>query len=222
MNDDTQLVITDTNKSPLVQIIVWLLLSTSVLTVLVRIATKTLYVRKIEADDILILVAVILAIGQSIAVLVSTNYGFGQQINTLHDSQIEALTKSQYAGNILGTAVLSLIKLSVLSFIKSLTAVSLHRHLATGLQVVITIWAVSAAFAIAFLCGVPAPWNYFHKPSSCLDHRRRFWTYHGAMNIVTETGQILLILGIISHLHVPRKRRMNLCLIFGARILWAP
>jgi hypothetical protein len=54
-----QLVITDTNKSPLVEIIVWVLLSTSFMTVTVRAATKIAYVRKFELDDILILVATV-------------------------------------------------------------------------------------------------------------------------------------------------------------------
>jgi hypothetical protein len=54
-----QLVITDTDKSPPEEIIVWVLLSTSFMTVAVRAVTKMAYVRKFELDDILILAAIV-------------------------------------------------------------------------------------------------------------------------------------------------------------------
>lgn len=59
--ENDQLVITDTNKSPLIQILIWVFLSISVVTVLIRIATKAAYIRKLGVDDIYILVALVSA-----------------------------------------------------------------------------------------------------------------------------------------------------------------
>ncbi|TVY90274.1 Choline transport protein [Lachnellula willkommii] len=61
--------------------------------VTVRIVTKTIYVRKFELDDLLIIASTILAIAQSTAVWFSTSEGFAQSLDTLNDSQIQALSK---------------------------------------------------------------------------------------------------------------------------------
>ncbi|EEP80780.1 predicted protein [Uncinocarpus reesii 1704] len=72
-----QTLITDVDKSALVDIFVWIFLVTAILAVIAQTSTKVVIRRLLTAEDYLILVSLIFAIGQSIAVGIQNQNGWG-------------------------------------------------------------------------------------------------------------------------------------------------
>ncbi|MCJ1354572.1 MAG: hypothetical protein MMC33_004561 [Icmadophila ericetorum] len=86
--------ISSTNFAPLVEIFIWLGLTTSILTVFVRIGIKWKVIRKIGYDDYLIVSSLLFATGQSIAISTATANGLGTSISSLSEAEIAIQLKA--------------------------------------------------------------------------------------------------------------------------------
>jgi len=180
--NQTQAVITSFDKSPLVQIFVWITLAVSVLGVAARVSTKLAVLGKLKWDDYLICVALVFSIGQSVAVGIQCASGFGQHLDTLDEDSEEAMLKAEYAAGVLFVASLCFSKMSITVFIIELTPVRLYRRAAYFLGFFVTVWGVSSIFAASFQCNPGKPWDFINgscfNPSflefcCCNKHRHR-------------------------------------------------
>ncbi|KAF7932468.1 uncharacterized protein EAE98_003767 [Botrytis deweyae] len=165
----TQVFITDTNKTPLIELFVWVPLSISCLGVAARLATKIAIFKKLHLQDHLVSISLLLAIGQSIAVTIQCSNGYGQHLSTLSTSHQEGLLKAGYAANLLFIASLCFVKLSIASFIDDLTPITRERQAAKAIGLIILLWTISSIFSSAFQCSVPRPWDRIN--GSCINQR---------------------------------------------------
>ncbi|KAA6413953.1 MAG: hypothetical protein FRX48_02315 [Lasallia pustulata] len=210
-----QAVITPENKSPLVEVVTWIMLTIAVLSVIARLTTKVITIRRINLDDYMIITSLLLAIAQSIAVMLQATNGFGQHSSTLSNKQIDAVLQSMYAADILVIASLFFAKVSITTFIKSLKPVPLYRQLCFGLEVVMILWALTAELVTAFRCPLPNPWNFLNR--SCVS-RATVWDYTSIMSIITDAGLVVLASIIVAHIQIPLSKRIMISAVFGTRI----
>ncbi|KAI4154381.1 MAG: hypothetical protein LQ340_001713 [Diploschistes diacapsis] len=90
----SRLVITDSNRGPLIEVLDWLLLALTVVSVCGREAIKVWVIRKITFDDVFILISMLFSIAQSVTVLVEVANGLGQHQNTLSAEQVDTQQKN--------------------------------------------------------------------------------------------------------------------------------
>ncbi|PQE08103.1 integral membrane protein [Rutstroemia sp. NJR-2017a BVV2] len=214
--NETQAFITDTDKSPLIEVFVWVPLALSCLGVCARFITKLSISKALQLQDHLVSISLLFAIAQSIAVAVQCANGYGQQISTLSDRKEKRVLEAGYAADLLFIASLCFVKLSIVSFIDDLTPVARQRLASRSIGVVVALWTISSLFSSAFQCSLPRPWDSIN--GSCFD-RIKFENYYAAMNIITDAGLILMIAFIATRIQTSRLRRFTIIAVFGTRML---
>ncbi|MCJ1434163.1 hypothetical protein MMC27_003530 [Xylographa pallens] len=201
--------ITDENLAPLVDILIWFLLVTSVTGVAVRGATKAAIIHIVGLDDALITIAL------SSAVAVQTANGFGKPITSLSSSVVLTDLKAEYAASLLYIPGLCFSKLSVLAMIRTITPARRDRVLVYGLTVTVIAWALTAEFAAAFQCHAPRPFDYV--TGMCFN-RTAWMNYLEVTNIITDVALIALPFFIIWNVKTSAKRKASVLVVFALRI----
>ncbi|ESZ91436.1 hypothetical protein SBOR_8159 [Sclerotinia borealis F-4128] len=211
----TQAIITDTNKTPLVEIFVYIPLAFSFLSVLARLATKLVVLKKLGWHDHLITISLAFAMGQSAAVAIQCANGFGQLTVTTNDGQQQTMLKAEYASNMLFITSLYFANVSVALFLIELTPITVKKRASQFLGIVISLWAISSIVASAFQCHLPNVWDNLN--GKCFD-RKAFWNSVAIVNIITDAALILIIIVIALHIKASWNRRLTIIAVFGTRI----
>ncbi|MCJ1377796.1 hypothetical protein MMC17_000892 [Xylographa soralifera] len=215
--------ITDDNLAPLVDILTWFLLVTSITGVAVRGATKAAIIHIVGVDDALITIALpylsgfakLFSIGQSSAIAVQTANGFGKPITSLTSSVLLTDLKAEYAASLLYIPGLCFSKLSVLAMIRTITPARRNRLLVYGLTVTVIAWALTAEFAAAFQCQAQSPFDYV--TGTCFN-RTALMNYLEITNIITDVALIALPFFIIWNVKTSVTRKASVLLVFALRI----
>ncbi|CAN9302772.1 unnamed protein product [Alternaria alternata] len=139
-----QVIISDLNRTPIVQILTWFTLVTSLLAFFTHAGIKFYVFRSLTIESWLVLAALVFCVAQSIAVSLQAHYGFGTPIATLDGYQIESNLKCEYAAMILFIVSLGFSKLAVVAFVHQLTPSEFHRRINFGL----TWWNIVSCFNI--------------------------------------------------------------------------
>ncbi|KAF7920718.1 hypothetical protein EAE99_008012 [Botrytis elliptica] len=213
--NQTQALITSSNKTPLVQIFVWIPITASALGVCVHLGTKLAVSEKFEWQDHLILISMAFSIGQTVAVAIECANGFGKFLETLTDGQVETILKAEYSASILYIASLFFAKMSIVMFIHDFTPIAAERIATKVLGIVISLWAITSILAVAFQCRSSKVWD--SMSGECFN-QTAFWNYSAIVNIVTDASIILLITFIALHIQTTWSRKLTLICIFGTRI----
>ncbi|KAK6602664.1 hypothetical protein H4I95_06601 [Botrytis cinerea] len=192
----TQVFITDTNKTPLIELFVWVPLSISCLGVAARLATKIAIFKKLHLQDHLVSISL-------------------QLVNQLQSPYSVRTVTAGYAANLLFIASLCFVKLSIASFIDDLTPITRERQAARAIGLIILLWTISSIFSSAFQCSVSRPWDRIN--GSCIN-QKEFGNYYAAVNIITDFSLILMVVAIATHIQTSRLRRLAIMVIFGIRI----
>ncbi|TEY54712.1 hypothetical protein BOTCAL_0238g00170 [Botryotinia calthae] len=213
--NETQALITSSNKTPLVQIFVWIPITFSALGVCVHLGTKFAISEKFKWKDHFVMISMTFSIGQTIAVAIECANGLGKFIETLTDGQVETILKAQYSANILYIASLFFAKMSIVMFIYDFTPIAAERIVTKVLGFVISLWAITSILAVAFQCRSSKVWDSIAGECSS---QTVFWNYNAIVNIVTDASIILLITFIALHIQTTWSRKLTLIWIFGTRI----
>ncbi|KAH9871025.1 hypothetical protein J1614_006599 [Plenodomus biglobosus] len=96
-----QVVLSDSNRTPVVQILTWLTLVISVLAFLTHASIKLYIFRRLKKENWLVLCSLVLCIAQSVAVTIQCQHGFGRPMSSLSDEDVQVNLKSEYAATIL-------------------------------------------------------------------------------------------------------------------------
>ncbi|MCJ1283183.1 hypothetical protein MMC26_002510 [Xylographa opegraphella] len=207
--------ITDDNLAPLVDILTWFLLVTSVTGVAVRGATKAAIIHIVGLDDALITIALLFSVGQSSAVAVQTANGFGKPITSRTSSVVSTDLKAEYAASLLYIPGLCFSKLSVLAVIRTITPARRDRMIVYGLIMTVIAWALTAEFAAAFQCTAQRPFDYIMR--TCFN-RTAWMNYLEVTNIITDVALIILPFYIIWNVKTSVTRKASVLLVFALRV----
>ncbi|KAH6629134.1 hypothetical protein C7974DRAFT_433825 [Boeremia exigua] len=211
-----QVIVSDSNRTPIVQIIIWFTLVTSFLAFVTHAGIKLYVFRALRAESAFLLASLIFCIVQSIAALVQCAYGFGKPAATLSSDDIQSSFKAGYAATILLFVSLGFSKLAIVAFVHNLTPSKLHRKINYGIGALVCVWLVSAILVAGFECQVPRTWD--RALGRCLD-RTTWWTVMSILNILTEVAIIALELGIVAQLRVTRQKKASIMSLFACRFL---
>ncbi|WAO82846.1 Hypothetical protein NCS54_00001400 [Fusarium falciforme] len=215
----TQKVITDTNKSPLVQVLTLMFLVIALLACSVRTGTKIRMIKTLRADDILTIVASVLAIGQSIAVFAGCDNGLGRHFNTLNSREIDTFFKSQYAANIMFITSLFCCKLSGIVNLRIMSREG-QKWIIIGCEAVVGGWGFTALVVTLFQCRLPTPWRYADD-TDCID-RTAFWTYYSITNIASDIAIVVIMCESVLKIQTSWSKKALVMGVFGSRILVTP
>lgn len=78
-------------------------------------------------------------------------------------------------------------------------------------------WAISGIFATAFQCSLPSPWR-ITPTNSCISIRA-ISIYNDTLNILTDLVIYILPITMIWNVHTNTSRKLQVCALFGSRIL---
>ncbi|KAM7219915.1 hypothetical protein V8F06_004770 [Rhypophila decipiens] len=162
-------VIDGVDASPVVQIMAWLCLVLSVLSVAAQFATKQLLARKLKSADWVLLGALILSVGQIAAILSPGGQGIGLSSDRQNDSAVDNAFQVFYSSELLNIFALVATKAALLFALLAITPDTRHRVVIFATGAVTLLWGTSNLFAIAFQCPEPARWNLMRHGAQCVD-----------------------------------------------------
>ncbi|KAI0866739.1 hypothetical protein F4860DRAFT_1381 [Xylaria cubensis] len=207
-----------TDKSQLIQLLIWFLFVVSVFGICARVGTNYVSSRwTLRRDDKIILVAQAVFLAQTVCVSLSASLGLGKAIDTLSEEKTSNILKAEYANTPLIILTLTLVKWSLASFLYQLSLDIIHRRITTGNAIVVGLWMVTSTGASLCRCTAPAPWDFIHG-QHCID-RGAWWTYVSVLNVATELCFIVQYFMVFRSIQLSRTRRAILILIFSTRIL---
>jgi hypothetical protein len=206
---------TDT-RDPAVNVTNWFLVVVAGLSVLIRLGTKFWIFHRLTSDDYLIIASLAFCIAQCAAISTAVSHGYGYHFATISKQNFDQVMKSQYAAYILYVASLCLSKLSLSTFIRSLTPVHKDHFQAAVLQGLIAVLGVVGVFGTAFQCHMPRPWDYWH--GQCFNLAA--WNYFlSVSNIVTDCMIIAQALLLIAGIQATWHKKAVFASIFLSRVL---
>ncbi|RTE85051.1 hypothetical protein BHE90_000466 [Fusarium euwallaceae] len=215
----TQRVITDSNKSPLVQVLTMMFLVIAILSCFVRMGTKIHMIKALRVDDILTIVATVLSVVQSAVVFVACDHGLGKHFDTLSTDDVEIFFKTQYAINAMLITSLLCCKLSGTMSLRIMGQKS-QRWIFITCEAVVGLWGITALIVSFFQCSLPAPWLY-DDDEKCIN-RTVFWTYYSIANIITDLAIVVVMCENVMKIRTSLSKKILVMSVFGSRILVTP
>ncbi|MCJ1310529.1 hypothetical protein MMC25_004193 [Agyrium rufum] len=204
-----QKLVTPDDKSALIVIGTWLPFMCAFLTVAVRATTKRTVFRKLGMDDWLMLAAI------GIAVTFQSQNGLGVKMSTVDAHMMSIFEKANYVSELLYVAIICLAKLSVLSWLFSITPARRHHILIYSTGTFIIIWAFAGELVVALQCHAPHVWAVFQE--NCVDETV-FWDWFTASDVLTDTMLILIPSYIVYDLQMSHKRKIAIVASFACRV----
>ncbi|WEW55540.1 hypothetical protein PRK78_000971 [Emydomyces testavorans] len=166
-----QTLITDTDKSALVDIFVWIFLVIAILAVIAQTSTKLAIRRHLTTEDCIILASLASTIGQSITVGIQDQNGWGRTVSELSKTQLDNVLKADYAANLLFIVSICLTKISLLVLNHQFALLRQYKYTIYALGSIVIVWTVASILIVAFQCHLPRPWDYINN--SCVTRVRK-------------------------------------------------
>ncbi|KAH8707011.1 hypothetical protein GQ44DRAFT_629129 [Phaeosphaeriaceae sp. PMI808] len=204
------------HAAPLIQILAWLFLTFSILTVVAQLATKKAMAKRLVGGDYVLLVALFLAIGQAVALLSPPGQAIGNTQVGMSEETISGAWETLYKAEILGVLSQTAAKGSLLVFLTSATPFARHRWMMHATSAITVFWGFCAVFLIAFQC--PAPHRSDVTNPQCMDIRA-VRTFIALLNIVTDFALVIVPTLMFLPLQLELKKRLTLMIGFWFRII---
>ncbi|KAF4344165.1 integral membrane protein [Fusarium beomiforme] len=215
----TQRIITANNKSPLIQVLALMFCVIAILSCFVRIGTKLYMIKSLRVDDILIIVATILAASQTGIVFNACEHGLGQHFEVLSSSDRETFFKSQYAINTMFIASLLCCKLSGTMGLRIMAQKS-QKWVIIACEAVVGAWGFTALLVNLFQCLPPTPWMYGGN-DKCIN-LKAFWAYYSIANIITDLAIVIIMAENVVKIQTSWSKKILVMSVFGSRIFVTP
>ncbi|GAW20776.1 hypothetical protein ANO14919_102870 [Xylariales sp. No.14919] len=210
--------ITRKDMNALMQVITWIFLALMSLMLAFRFLS-TLFLKAgkwFRWEDLLIVIAYITAVGESVLFLIPSSSAFGKEMSTVAQYELTSSTKIQYAANLLFIIAVGFSKLSVCMSLFALSPDRIHRRLTVAVFLIIVMWILTSVFVTAFQCGSHKAWDKIKN--SCID-QHAFLDYVGISNILSDVALIAVPIVIVYPLKMAFKTRATIIALFSSRIL---
>ncbi|KAL8648732.1 MAG: hypothetical protein Q9210_004813 [Variospora velana] len=188
-----------------ISVVTWLLIIGTVFVMVARVVTRYATTNTLRWEDIMAIFAMVTAIGQSIAVSISSTNGLGSHADNLSPDQRDVIQKALYASLLIYIVTLGLAKSSVCIHLYKLFPYRASRQTSTALMSLIGIWTTTALLVVAFECKLPTPWS-ITSTGKCIN-LLAFWTYYGIFNIITDIALIALPVSIVIKLQMKASQK---------------
>ncbi|RGP61331.1 integral membrane [Fusarium longipes] len=215
----SQRIITDSNKSPLIQVLSLMFLVIAILACFVRTGTKIHMIKTLRSDDILIIVATLLASFQTATIFNACEHGLGQHFDILSSDDRQVFFKSQYATNTMLIASLLCCKLSGTMSLR-IMAQKNQKWIIIACEGIVGVWGITALLVNFFQCRMPQPWIY-SDADKCIN-LTAFWTYYSVANIVTDLVIVVIMAENVVKIQTSWSKKILVMSVFGSRIFVTP
>ncbi|KAF1354318.1 hypothetical protein EJ07DRAFT_168294 [Lizonia empirigonia] len=204
------------HSAPLIQVLAWLFLAFSSLSIITHFATKKALSRPLTRADFILLAALVLSVGQAAAFLCPAGQSIGNSQSGLSEATVMQAWKALYSGEILSLLTLVAAKGSLLVPFTTITPVVKHQRMMYLVCTVTVLWGLSGVLMIAFQCPSPNRWDITNP--SCMDIRA-IRTYNAVMNIITDLALATVPTLMILPLQISSERRLTLLTGFWSRVI---
>jgi hypothetical protein len=189
--------------------------------VAIRLWTRFRIVKSPGYDDLLIIFALICSITFYSFILVERHYGLGEHKKYLSDDVIQGQMHFLWLSVPFYNLSLILAKLSVLVlFIRIFRSRKflVCTYSTMAFLIIAGLWMVFSGFL--FCIPVRDFWsvNYKTHTGHCLPEGP-VWYANAAMQILTDVVILILPMPLLSKLHLPRRQKVGMMLVFGVGIL---
>ncbi|KAF8246428.1 hypothetical protein K440DRAFT_368190 [Wilcoxina mikolae CBS 423.85] len=219
MSSSKQVIITADDHGPSINLVAWISLTIMCLAALTKVFSRTWNTRSLPGDSLFIIIAMIMAVGQTVAVSEQVAVGLGRRGRELSSSQIENYQKAGYSAEMLYIPSLCFAKLATLSFLGTLAQTAISRTIVKVSMVFTGVWTFVAMIGIAFQCHLPRPWailsnQCFNQPA--------FWDAIGAFDVMIDLVLVGLPIFVLWDLQVPLRKKASIMGAFATRALVIP
>ncbi|KAB8205483.1 hypothetical protein BDV34DRAFT_195571 [Aspergillus parasiticus] len=183
-----------------------------------RLYARQFLLGKLGPDDILIILASLVSIGELATVPKMYECGIGRHIMELTPQQHECTRKWAWISQVLYFLSLSLAKGSMVALYLRLASNKTHIRFLYGVGAVILSHGIAATLVACFIC---EPISVIWKPEfpeGCLD-MMSFNYFNGAFHVTTDILLALLPIPIVKKLQTNNRRKIGLIIAFGIGIL---
>jgi hypothetical protein len=178
--------------------------------------TRVKIVRSWGNDDVLVVVAEILAIAFMILLIIGATNGIGSHVQTLSPQDIRTFLKILWSINLVYGTQVTFSKLSILVFYRRVMGHYQWFKWATNILIVFVILlGLHSDLALFLFC---RPFNYYWDKSIpggfCWDLELDYFI-NLALFIVSDVAITIMPIPILSKLGLPKRQKLGLCLLFG-------
>ncbi|KAI4237155.1 MAG: hypothetical protein LQ349_002048 [Xanthoria aureola] len=199
-----------------VNVVTWFLLAVTLITVILRTATKWFVTLNPKYDDdAAIILASVFAVGQSIAIAFGVSNGLGQHAVHLTASQALGFQKSYYAAVLLYVPCVCLSKLAVLLLLRNITPNKSHQRMASTTAFCTLVWTGVAEVVLAFQCKVPDTWAVMK--GECIN-LAAVWYWYGITQLLLDGVVVVLPWIIVRRVQMTMQRKVVITCCFATRL----
>ncbi|KAI5923505.1 hypothetical protein F4810DRAFT_669134 [Camillea tinctor] len=214
MDSELYPLITAERQATGVSIATWFLATTFLIMYFSGQSVKFVLLRRFRLDDYLMVLATASAFGLSFAYWIAASNGLGN--SSISPQELDIVQKACYVADILYIPSISLVKLSLLVFIRQIAVDIKQSRFILYLVIAITINTAAFFFASAFQCQVPHVWEIYTL--RCFD-QSGFWIAFGVIDILTDLLIIIASIMLVWNVQIPLSRKFVVVGCFAPRTL---
>ncbi|KAK8068338.1 hypothetical protein PG996_007450 [Apiospora saccharicola] len=179
-----------------------------------RIWVRQFMIKTLGVDDMVMMAALIAAIGSMVCFVGECQTGAGKHVWDIDMSLFPAFLRWQYIHGILLVVGISLVKISIGFFLLRLIQHRWYRRVIITTQVFTALFTISCVCTLVFQCVPPdAAFALVRPPTAkCFDQATftNIGIFNGAVNITTDVIFVLLPIPMILKLHVNTRTKATL------------
>ncbi|KAF2236778.1 hypothetical protein EV356DRAFT_574700 [Viridothelium virens] len=207
------------HRGPLINLATWITLVAAILLAITKLGTKYYLAKRLQRDDVFMALALVVAIGETIATGIQVTSGLGQPQSQLSSQKFENFQKATLAAELFYIPTIYLAKLAPLHFVTTLCQLRFRRLIVQSTIVFIGVWIVISIFSIAFQCDLPQTWNT--STNKCFD-RLAFWDINAVVDAFTQLLAAFLPIYLLHDLQLPWAKKSLAMLSFVPIALTVP
>ncbi|KAL2847171.1 hypothetical protein BJY01DRAFT_246945 [Aspergillus pseudoustus] len=188
-----------------------------------RVYVRTVMLRALGTDDILMIVGTIFGFGLSGASMAAAYYGVGRHYDDIPDEDYVPMLKSIYSTRLLYVTSLLFVKVSLLIFYLRLDHRRPMKWAVYALLFVVIGLSISSFFILAFSCFPPSKfWDVAGTgDGKCMDpgQQQIFYEANGILNIITDVFIYIVPIPMLWGVRISTRRKGAIFAVFGLGIL---
>ncbi|EEH39130.2 hypothetical protein PAAG_01592 [Paracoccidioides lutzii Pb01] len=207
------------DKGPLILVVIWTITPLAAILVASRLYVRAAIIRKVELDDWLILLSMILSLTYVVLVTVSVGYGFGKHQDTLTPDQIRGARLNAQIGSLFAILAIAIPKLAVAAMLnRILVPTPFHRNV---------VWFLGAFVTVSSCIGIPvlmticnphqATWDKRIKNAKCRNpvSSTNYLLFTGAVSAFADLYFAVYAVIVCWKLRVSRLKKIAVSVALG-------
>ncbi|KAK6352870.1 hypothetical protein TWF696_004870 [Orbilia brochopaga] len=188
--------------------------------VTLRLYVRSFILKSFKADDWLIILATLTAMGVSITCILSQGAGVGTHIWDLTQDEVNRVRIWSFATQLTFTWSVGLTKFSILLFYLRFCTTRSFKISIYASMIFMSAWLITWTFLVIFQCvPVSAYWRLPRAGDRCITLQNELHLLHGTTNLVTDVLVLLLPIPSLWTLQMPLRQKLTLVGVFTLGIV---